>query len=196
MAVKHKAVKVKGEVLRAEEWNQPHDAPLSALDDVEITAPADGEVLTFESATGLWKNKPAVGVSPLKQVIFDYLTTDKEITTKNVYYTVFSKTITTNGGYVEIHAIVQYNMYMGAGVLNGTYSTIVIDGTMKKRAIQHMSNPTGVTRYIRQIVILHWMEQLPAGTHTIEIQANSIDVSTGFIEADIGSTSLIIKEYA
>jgi len=74
MAVKHKAVKAKGETLKAEEWNQPHDAPLSALDDVEITTPANGEVLTYESATAKWKNKPA----PVGAV--DRLTLIKEIT--------------------------------------------------------------------------------------------------------------------
>jgi hypothetical protein len=34
---------------------------LDELHDVLITSPADGEVLTYESASGLWKNKPAAG---------------------------------------------------------------------------------------------------------------------------------------
>ena len=34
---------------------------LGELGDVEISSPSDGEVLTYEGATGKWKNKPASG---------------------------------------------------------------------------------------------------------------------------------------
>jgi len=35
-----------------------NETNLNDLADVEITSPADGEVLTYESSSGKWKNKP------------------------------------------------------------------------------------------------------------------------------------------
>jgi len=50
--------------------------PLTEHSDVEIVTPADEEVLTYEAATALWKNKPvpAVGLQPGDVVILIFET--------------------------------------------------------------------------------------------------------------------------
>ena len=64
-------------------------AYLDDLIDVELTAPADGEILVYDDATGLWKNQPApisdlaygvgwngvVAVAPSKNTVYDKIQT-------------------------------------------------------------------------------------------------------------------------
>jgi len=53
---------------------------LDQLTDVEIVTPADTQVLTYESATGLWKNKPSAGGGG-SSIIQITITTSTNITT-------------------------------------------------------------------------------------------------------------------
>ncbi|MEM4067268.1 MAG: hypothetical protein QXV17_10475 [Candidatus Micrarchaeaceae archaeon] len=57
MAVKHRSVKNSGDVLYASEWNDRHDAPLEALDNVQIANPQNGQVLTYNASLAKWINQ-------------------------------------------------------------------------------------------------------------------------------------------
>ena len=49
--------------------DNPHVTSLAQLIDVALTTPANGDTLTFDSASGKWVNKPASGASNGPQIV-------------------------------------------------------------------------------------------------------------------------------
>jgi len=194
MGVKHKAVKVKGEVLRAEEWNEDHDAPLSALDDVEITTPADKEVLTFESATGLWTNKPAPAVTPIKQFFEKYLTADFSLATPGTWYDVLTLTADFYGGYVETHVLPIIYKDLGPGDVDLINVAIRIDGVYKRIYPYRFFNPATVEYRIYVVCPLIHIEKLTAGSHTIKFRVYTAG-GYAYVQGGSDVTILYVKEY-
>jgi len=82
-----------------------HHAKAHGLDhvdhpDVEITAPADGEVLTYESATAKWKNKPAPAAPIAYQSVEGTYHTDWQAGTTFVDMPEMSITVAEAGTYL------------------------------------------------------------------------------------------------
>jgi len=138
---------------------------LGDLENIEITAPADGEVLTYESATALWKNKP-----PAPAVnVYTVLGTTDVTTTSTTFVPMPDMTLTATFGAKTVLVLFIAPLRISKGT--GTYPLgrirLLIDGVEKTRS--RMGLVYGVS-HVDIPMNLHWIEDLTAGSHTFQIE--------------------------
>jgi hypothetical protein len=145
---------------------------LDELHNVSITTPANNDVLTYESATSLWKNKPftnAEGWSVIVKSANQDVTNSATLTDD----TELQFSVVAGGQYmVELDAVISANNTTG----DYTNAFFVSAGTMKGQGIQNCNTATAVAQ-------------------VVSVNTNSANVSTvtpmGTLIADIDMLSSI-----
>lgn len=133
------------------------DMILSDLDDIEITAPADGEVLTYEAATSKWKNKPAAAAAINAYIVKG--TTDTS-TTSTAWVDVAQMTITET--FAANKLLIIFNMSLSNDMAPDV--GIEVDGVIVR---QVRGEGYGISHH-SQVMEVVSLETVTAGSHTIK----------------------------
>jgi len=142
---------------------------LDNLEDVEITSPADNEVLTYESATSLWKNKAPSGVG---LILFGFYYATSSFTVSPLYYGLNGTGTTVSENYVK---------------------TAIVAGTFKKLKINISAN----TRTVAVVFTLRVNSQNTALTLTVNAgQTGIFETQTDVVAAENDLVNMMISSGA